>query len=521
MLKFYYGTDEQKIDITDVVKKDCIYLDGYLIPKGDKERATIFTDPTPYQLKSIFIEKPDQTVFKFSFNVNIIIDKNDEISENLYINSAIVCIAKFESDYIVEFVNYHLLLGFNKIYIYDNEDTPIYQNLIKDSRVVIKHLPGKNYWKAVQYIALDHFITNYISKHTHVTHIDIDEFIVLKKHKCINEFISDQIDCAGIAMNWRHFGSNDQKDNKTISNIIRFTKCELNGNNHIKTLFDTNYFTGWDSPHSITTKDKSVKNTKGDLVSGPFNDNIDYSLIQLNHYKCKTLPEFQYIRTRGRADLQEDPVEDFITAFDKYNINEIEDYSALIFYSQNITNFLNNLNSGEIEGYCEQVPQQLDDLVKIVKNSLTILEIGFNAGHSSNLFLKNSNSTVVSFDINDHTYTKYAKIYIDHIYPDRHTLVIGDSTKTIPEYPDSKFDIIFIDGGHTYDIAKQDLENCKRFAHSDTIVIMDDTIYNRHWVQEWNIGPTKAWIESDLIIPIGKIDYYHGRGMSWGKYKLN
>ena len=49
---------------------------------------------------------------------------------------------------------------------------------------------------------------------------------------------------------------------------------------------------------------------------------------------------------------------------------------------------------------------------------------------------------------------------------------------------------------------------------------MDDTIYNRHWVQDWNIGPTKAWKESKLINFIGKVDYYHGRGMSWGKYKI-
>ena len=137
------------------------------------------------------------------------------------------------------------------------------------------------------------------------------------------------------------------------------------------------------------------------------------------------------------------------------------------------------------------------------------------------LFLKNTNSKVVSFDINDHTYTKYAKIFIDHVYPDRHTLIIGDSTKTIPEYQnESKFDIIFIDGGHTYDVAKQDLENCKRFAHSDTIVIMDDTLFHHKQLQ-YTIGPTRTWFEltqNQLIEEIGHIDFSESRGMSWGKY---
>ena len=33
---------------------------------------------------------------------------------------ALVCIAKNEDDYIEEWVNYHLKLGFSKIFIYEN-----------------------------------------------------------------------------------------------------------------------------------------------------------------------------------------------------------------------------------------------------------------------------------------------------------------------------------------------------------------------------------------------------------------
>jgi len=534
--KIYYGYDDVKIDITNLLLET--NEETILIPSGDKQRADIFGDPVNGVLKSIYIEN-NETVYKYSVNVQIEINLKDfKINVRKNINSAIICIAKFESDYIIDFVNYHLLLGFNKIYIYDNEDIPVYHNLIEkeyfNEKVTVIHLPGNNYYKSVQYIALEHFINNYINQFTHVAHIDIDEYIVLKKHRCINDFISEYIvdNCAGIAMNWRHFGSNSHQEKNGLSDVIRFTKCELKGNHHIKTIFDTTCYAGWNSPHSVITKlGNFIKNTKGDIVLGPHNENIDFSVIQLNHYKSKTLPEFQYIRTRGRADLIEQPVENVIEDFKIYDLNEIEDYSALIFYSQNITNFLKNLNSGfvipqseVIEGFCEQVPQQLNDLAKIVKDAKSILEIGFNAGHSSNLFLKNSNSTVVSFDINDHNYTKYAKIYIDHIYPGRHTIILGDSTKTIPAFIDSKFDVIFIDGGHEYSVAKQDLENCKRFAHSNTIVIMDDTIYNRQWVHEWNLGPTKAWIKGiakGLIIESNKIDYYPGRGMSWGKYILN
>ena len=55
---------------------------------------------------------------------------------------------------------------------------------------------------------------------------------------------------------------------------------------------------------------------------------------------------------------------------------------------------------------------------------------------------------------------KAGKEFIDKNYPDRHTLIIGNSLNTVPEYfkkENKKFDLIFIDGGHDYDIAKYDL----------------------------------------------------------------
>jgi predicted O-methyltransferase YrrM len=192
-----------------------------------------------------------------------------------------------------------------------------------------------------------------------------------------------------------------------------------------------------------------------------------------------------------------------------------------------LNNYLQKHNSNCVEGHSRTCSRQtiLLQILCINSNIKNILEIGFNAGHSADLFLSNNSLChVTSFDINQYLYVKIGKEFIDTTYPNRHTLIIGDSTKTIPIYQTNvQYDLIFIDGGHSYEVAKEDLLNCKRFAHKDTIVIMDDTIYKKEWEMDWTVGPTKAWQEGlrdNIITQLNTVDFELGKGMSWGKYNI-
>jgi len=262
------------------------------------------------------------------------------------IKPVIVCVAKLEGDYIEEWVKYHLALGVSKIYLYDNEDVSTYPSILHKytDKLIINHIPHNHVPNkvAVQYLILDHFIGSYYMSNdiTHIIHIDIDEFIVLKKHANIVEFIKEYItgDCAGIGMNWRFFGSSGhlEKSNEPITQ--RFTRCDLKGNEHIKTIFDKRYYQHFCTPHDIKTHPGyHIKSTNGNRIVGPFNYNIDHSVIQLNHYKCKTLPEFRYVRSRGRADMVEQTVENIEKLFSEFDRNESEDFTARDFY-KNVCN---------------------------------------------------------------------------------------------------------------------------------------------------------------------------------------
>ena len=258
-----------------------------------------------------------------------------------HIKPVIFCIAKLEYRYIEEFCKYHLSIGFDRIYIYDNEDEPTYGNLLKHiDNLYIIHYPGKS----KQYDSLECF-TNNLMWHdniTHVINIDCDEFIVLKHHNNIKDFINDYIkdDCAGIGINWRFFGDSGRQHYSDEPLMTRFTLCEERGDHHIKTLFNKEHFVSFQGMHCITVKDGyHIKCTNGSIINGPWNENIDIGVIQINHYKTKTLEEFMYIRQRGFADSYViENSEQIVNSFNVHNKNEVQDLTAYNYYN----NFLAN-----------------------------------------------------------------------------------------------------------------------------------------------------------------------------------
>jgi len=196
-----------------------------------------------------------------------------------------------------------------------------------------------------------------------------------------------------------------------------------------------------------------------------------------------------------------------------------------------LDNFLKQHNYiSNIEGNSGNIIQQTNRLKELVSDVRinSILEIGFNAGHSSDTFLSSSLANVTSFDLGAREYVLQSKYYIDKKYPTRHTLVIGDSKHTIPAYtnqhPEKKFDVIFIDGDHTHEGSMYDILHCRTLSHKDTLVIMDDIVVEEANSEEWTTGPTLTWSEavSTGIIEHHGGDFYgKGRGMCWGRYLLS
>lgn len=144
---------------------------------------------------------------------------------------AVICaIAKFEYNYIYEWVEYHLNLGFDKIIIYDNNDLDgerydeLLSKFIKKGQVELRDVRGK---RAMQRVVYNKFYHE--GDFDWVANIDIDEFISPNKlkYKDIKEFLSKYKNTDAIYLYWQTYGDAGKtyptKSSKPISLLEQYS----------------------------------------------------------------------------------------------------------------------------------------------------------------------------------------------------------------------------------------------------------------------------------------------------------
>ena len=119
------------------------------------------------------------------------------------------------------------------------------------------------------------------------------------------------------------------------------------------------------------------------------------------------------------------------------------------------------------------------NLFNYSQKAQSIMEIGFNAGHSCLLYLlSNPTSTLQIFDLGVHRYTRPCFEYLSSQFPNRMNIEFGDSRQTVSSYIAGNigkvFDMIHIDGGHDECVVKADILNSIQLSDSKTVIISDD-----------------------------------------------
>jgi len=207
--------------------------------------------------------------------------------------------------YLIEWIEWHQLIGVDYFFIYDDKSTiPIAETLksFKGVTVQLVHTEENNR----QLYAYNDYLSKQkdLPKCDWVAFIDDDEFIVIESGS-IKAFLSDK-KSSGIGLNWITFGADEK--NKHLSQIERFKKhTPVNHkiNKHVKSIIQPSLVSEFINPHSPSYIEGCSYGVRGNLIDGPFTTDPVHEVAWINHYYCKSRDEFMTKINRGRVNNTE------------------------------------------------------------------------------------------------------------------------------------------------------------------------------------------------------------------------
>ncbi len=215
-------------------------------------------------------------------------------------------IAKDEDTILREWVAWHLLIGFEKILIYDNDSTTPVCDILEDflnAGLVETHtIKGPQR----QLTAYMHCLREYGNNFRHLAFFDLDEFLFLPHEADARPLVADFAEHGALCLNMAYFSSDGHlsrpRDLVTSSfceilHIIPSTKWILRPE-----LIDLSL-----SPHHFTFRSSaSAVNTRGEPAVGGFTPPAD-ERARLNHYCWRSQQDYEERLLRGDAVYAENP----------------------------------------------------------------------------------------------------------------------------------------------------------------------------------------------------------------------
>ena len=220
---------------------------------------------------------------------------------------------KNEQNYLPQWIEFHLLQGFDKFIFYDNNSTDkteeILSSYISDGVVELRKYPQfvlerKNFWVIKNTILEFSGVSNWLYHHS------VDEYMYCRNGTTVSEFLNNYIGFAGVAIPWKLFNANGHNEKIKGLVIERFTEYINDPNYHIKTIIcpeKTIDCVG--NPHAFTHSQSDTVYSNNISIhrnshAGAMCHNNFYDLesICMNHYDCMSLEEFNNKMNKGLLD---------------------------------------------------------------------------------------------------------------------------------------------------------------------------------------------------------------------------
>lgn len=216
----------------------------------------------------------------------------------------LVAIVRNEGLYLLEWLAYHRLLGFERMLIYDNQTDDGSEHML--ARLAAAGLIGLRHWPdRVGYSTqLSCYADAVIRCATRwILFLDLDEFLNLPRDPTIGAFLARfPPGVAAIGINWRLFGSGGRIEDGAEPVTTRFTRAaprEHPLNRYIKTIAVASEIYKVLAHRVRLMHGRYVDASGAPLDPGRGFAPVRHDAAQINHYAVKSLAEFAHKRRRG------------------------------------------------------------------------------------------------------------------------------------------------------------------------------------------------------------------------------
>ena len=191
---------------------------------------------------------------------------------DLFTSKTALCgIVKDSESYLDEWIDYHFGLGFHTIYLIDNSENHellSWQNKRRANGYSVRVLPKPGRFR--QMYGYHMCASEFKNEHTYMAFFDVDEFLVLKKHNTVDEFLIQHLPKGALTISWYIFGSGNTTMYSPLPVTKRFTyrdgdrKDERHNSwANVKSVLLLKDYGGFpESPHSMKTNRKTAGSNK-------------------------------------------------------------------------------------------------------------------------------------------------------------------------------------------------------------------------------------------------------------------
>jgi len=259
---------------------------------------------------------------------------------------------KNEAPWLLEWISYHRAIGFDRMLVYTNDNTDLTAELLQALEPLdwFEWVPNElNGSQSPQGVALDKAYRRLQDSDDWVFFADADEFLNLKKHNNVKEFLRDYSDCSGVAINWKVFGSDGREqrgDGYVIERFLRCASSQHPSGRHIKSFTRMNQLwrgLGLHRPliktSAIITDNMLVYTNKYQhdlLVQGSATNSPEFPILhdiaQVNHYMVKSKAEYALKQRRGNGFRMDRSHAYSDKYFAMHDINQESDKTILRFF---------------------------------------------------------------------------------------------------------------------------------------------------------------------------------------------